>query len=233
MNERQLIPAQSHSEVRSVFYLWNESRAASKSELKLIVTPIQKGQLIIHRTPSNEGKLLAMGEHLLGELVGVRALTMIHGICLTSFDTTFPLSAESALSCTIMRFVSLGSAEDHFRNPMNTFVLAVSKGYTPYGLLGQKSHAHLTLQKHNPLVHTHVQSHAPNTPKSQTGNLLHPLTKYRPNQTLPKNSAVHPAAGWCHCVKERQMTKRKAQHHLKSQLRPCLFGNKGVALSSV
>lgn len=134
-----------------------------------------------------------MEEHLLGELVGVRALTMIHGICLPNFDTTFPLSAESVLSCTIMRFVSLRLAKDHFRNSMNKFVLAVWKGYTPYGLLGQKSHAHLTLQKYNPIVHT--QSHAPNTPKSQTGNLLHPLTKYRLNQTLPKNSAVHPAAG--------------------------------------
>ncbi len=51
-------------------------------------------------------------------------------------------------------------------------------GNTPYGSFRQKSHAHLTSQK----WHAHVQSHAPHTPKSQTGNLLHPLTKYSPDQ---------------------------------------------------
>lgn len=63
-----------------------------------------------------------MEEHLLGELVGERALTMIHGICLPSYDTTFPLSAESALSCTIMGFVSLRLANNYLRNSMNKFV---------------------------------------------------------------------------------------------------------------
>lgn len=43
----------------------------------------------------------AMEGHSVGALVGETALTMIHGIRLPSYDTTFPLSAESALSCTI------------------------------------------------------------------------------------------------------------------------------------
>lgn len=64
-------------------------------------------------------------EHLLGELVGERALTMIHSICLPSYDTIFPLSAESALSCNIMGFVSLQLANNYLRNSMNKFAQAV------------------------------------------------------------------------------------------------------------
>lgn len=58
----------------------------------------------------------------MGELVGE---TMIHGICLPSYDTIFPLSAKSALSCTITGFVSLQLANNYLRNSMNNFVQAV------------------------------------------------------------------------------------------------------------
>lgn len=63
-------------------------------------------------------KLFTRDEHLVGELVWERALTMIHG-------TKFPLSAKSALSCTIMGFVSLQLANNYLRNTMNKFVQAV------------------------------------------------------------------------------------------------------------
>lgn len=60
-------------------------------------------------------------------------------------------------------------------------------------LFRKESNANISLHKYNPRVDIHVKSHASNTPESQTGNLLHPLTKYHPNQTIPKILAEQPA----------------------------------------
>lgn len=85
------------------------------------------------------------------------------------------LSAAAPL-WSLFHYVRLFITVNCTRELMNYFLPAVWL-HTPYGLLRQTSHAHPSLQRSIPQARTHVQSHAPNTPRSWTGNLLHPLTK--------------------------------------------------------
>lgn len=103
-----------------------QSRTPGKSDLKLILTQVQKGQLITHGTSSNElSSSCSLWRSFYWESWLEKALTMIHSICLPRYDTAFPLSAESALSCTITGFVSLQLANNYLRNSMNKLVQAV------------------------------------------------------------------------------------------------------------
>lgn len=148
-----------------------------------------------------------MGEHLLGELVGERALTMIHSICLPSYDTIFPLSADSALSCTITGFVSLQLANNHLRNSMDKFIQAVWI-HTLWTVQTEITCTSFITVQYNPPVHTHVQSHAANTPKSQTGNPAAPINQIL-SQSNPSQKLSCTSSSWVmsQCVRTAKKDK--------------------------
>lgn len=156
---------------------------------------------------------------------------MIHGICLPSYDTIFPLSAESALSSTITGFVSLHLASYYLINSMNKLVQAVwihtlwtvqtEITCTSYITEEQPTSAcscSLTFSKHS-----QITNRKPTTPINQILFLWKPF---------PKTQLYIQQLGDVTVCAERLMTERKEWHHLKSQLRLCQFCNKGVALCS-
>lgn len=145
--------------------------------------------------------MFTMEEQLLGKLVGERALTMIHGICLPSYDTIFPLSAESAQSCTIMGFVSLRLANNNLRNPMNKFVqdVWIHTLWTvqTFNTEAQPTRAHscsVTCSKHSQITNRKPAA---------------PINQILSRANLPKNSAVRRATGWCHCVQGKTNDRKK------------------------
>lgn len=136
---------------------------------------------------------VTMEEHLSGHLVKDRAPTMTHGISLPSYDTTLPLSAQYALSCTFMKLLSLQSANSCLRNSMNKFVRTVwihtlwtvqrEITCTSFISKAQPTSAHscsITCSKHSQI--TNRKSAAP----------INQILSY---QTLHKNSAIHLATG--------------------------------------
>lgn len=137
-----------------------------------------------------------------------------------SYDTVFPRSAESALSSAIMTFVSLWLANNYLRNSLNENVPSDWK-HT------QKKEK----KKCNPPGQPHAQSYAQNTPLITQRKPAVPiywiLCQSKPFQNLRCTSSSRVMS---QCTKERQMTERKEQHHLKRQLWLCQFCKKGVAL---
>lgn len=124
--------------------------------------------------------------HYGGAYTGGRAPAIIRAIRLPSYDAIFPLSAESALTCTIPVVCFTAVANNNLRNSMNKFV----RGRLDTHPMNCSVRNHMHFFHHTSTTHqcklmfSHMLQ---NTPKSQTGNLLHPLTEYCPKQTLPKN----------------------------------------------
>lgn len=136
--------------------------------------------------------------------------------CLSSYDNIFPLSAESALSCTITGLVSLQLANNYLRDLMNKFVQAVwihtlwtvqtEITWTSYIIEAQPASARscsLTCSKHS-----QITNRKPAAPINQI------LSQSKP---FPKTQLHIQELGDATVCKERQMTERKSSTTLKAK----------------
>lgn len=167
---RQLVLAQHHYHFRSILSLWND-RAAVQCTWKIwIKTHINTGT---KRSAHYSWQILRGA--------GSKLFTMMEDVekykhWFTAHDAILPLSAQSALSCTIMRFLSLLSANNYLIHPTNVQAVWI------HTLCTVETRKQITWTSFYAVVHS-TSAHPCSVTCSKHsqisyGNLLHPLTKY-------------------------------------------------------